>query len=90
MFGNFIQEMIAQAPSNPGGIPGLPGTGAGAAPLATDWVSGITNLAVMGGAVLIPFVLSCEQAQDASANECLLFHHTIRLVDHIDLGFDLF
>ncbi|MCY2983629.1 MAG: protein translocase subunit SecD [Planctomycetota bacterium] len=50
--------MIAQGPSNVGGIPGLPGTGAGAAPLATDWVSGITNLAVMGGAVLIPFLLS--------------------------------
>jgi SecD/SecF fusion protein len=58
MFGNFFQEMIAQGPSNVGGIPGLPGTGAGAAPLATDWVSGITNLAVMGGAVLIPFLLS--------------------------------
>ena len=58
MFGNFFQEMIAQGPSNVGGIPGIPGTGAGAAPMATDWVSGFTNLAVMGGAVLIPFLLS--------------------------------
>lgn len=58
MFGNFFQEMIAQGPTNVGGIPGIPGTGAGAAPVPTDWVSGVTNLAVMGGAVLIPFVLS--------------------------------
>ena len=60
MFGNFFQEIIAQGPTNVGGIPGLAGTGtgAGAAPLPTDWFSGITNLAVMGGAVLIPFVLS--------------------------------
>jgi len=57
MFGNFFQEMIAQGPTNVGGIPGLSGTGAGAAPVPTDWVSGLTILAVVG-VVLIPFVLS--------------------------------
>ena len=57
MFGNFLQEIIAQGPSSVGGIPGLPGTGA-VAPTSTDWVSGLTNLGIMVGIVLIPFFLS--------------------------------
>ncbi len=57
MFGNFFQEMIAQGPSTVGGIPGIAGTGAGA-PVGTDWYSGLSNLAIMGGAVLLPFILS--------------------------------
>ncbi len=57
MFGNFLQEIIAQGPSTVGGIPGLPGTGAGA-PVGTDWYSGLSNLGIMGAAVLLPFILS--------------------------------
>ena len=57
MFGNFLQEIIAQGPSSVGGIPGLPGTGA-VPPSSTDWVSGLTNLGIMVGIVLIPFFLS--------------------------------
>ena len=57
MFGNFLQEIIAQGPSSVGGIPGLPGTGA-AASTSTDWVSGLINLGIMAGMVLIPFFLS--------------------------------
>jgi SecD/SecF fusion protein len=57
MFGNFLQEIIAQGPSSVGGIPGLAGTGAEAR-TSTDWVSGLTNLGIVVGIVLIPFVLS--------------------------------
>ncbi len=57
MFGNFLQEIIAQGPSSVGGIPGLPGTGT-AMPTSTDWVSGLTNLGIMVAMVLVPFLLS--------------------------------
>ena len=57
MFGNFFQEIIAQGSSNVGGIPGVPGTGAGV-PTVTDWYSGLVNLGIMAGAVLVPFLLS--------------------------------
>ncbi len=54
MFGNFFLELIAQAPSMTGGVPAL---GDGAA-TAKDWYSGLANLGIMAGAVLIPFILS--------------------------------
>ncbi len=54
MFGNFFLELIAQAPSVTGGVPAL---GDGAATVK-DWYSGLANLGIMAGAVLIPFILS--------------------------------
>ncbi len=54
MFGNSFLELIAQAPSMTGGVPAL---GDGAA-TAKDWYSGLANLGIMAGAVLIPFILS--------------------------------
>jgi len=53
MFGNFFQELIAQGPSMGGAIP----LGSGATTV-TNSSSGFMNLAIMAGAILIPFVLS--------------------------------
>lgn len=53
MFGNFIQVLIAQAPSVGGAVP----LGSGETTV-TNSSSGFMNLAIMAGAILIPFVLS--------------------------------
>ncbi|HUP79944.1 MAG TPA: protein translocase subunit SecD, partial [Pirellula sp.] len=54
MFGIFIQEIIAQGSSMAGAVPAL-GDGAVA---KADWYSGLANVGIMAGAVLIPFILS--------------------------------
>ena len=53
MFGNFFLEIIAQSPSMSGGVALGDGTAT-----ATDWYSGLANLGIMAGAILIPFILS--------------------------------
>ena len=54
MFGIFIQEIIAQGSSMAGAVPAL----GGGAVAKADWYSGLANVGIMAGAVLIPFILS--------------------------------